>query len=289
MVPFPAGGPVDRLTRAIGQELGERWKQGVVVDNRPGGTEAIAAQMVSTAAPDGYTILVAGRESMQSSSVRKLAHDPEKDFAPVTQLVTFNMALVVPAPMPVATFDEFVAYAKSKPRMLVFATSGIGGASHDAWHDLVAETGIDMTLVPYAGVTPIINEMLGGRVDAAFGALSALQPHIAGGKLKALAIGGAQRAKSLPNVPTFDELGRGSIDATFYAGLAVPAKTPAQVVEKLARDVRDVMANPAFVAKNIDPFALAVSAHGPHAFSVFLAEDRKRHAERIKRSGRKAD
>ena len=226
---------------------------------------------------------------MQSSSVRKRPYDPEKDFAPVTQLVTFNMALVVPAPMPVATFDEFVAYAKSKPRSLVFATSGLGGASHDAWHDLVAETGIDMTLVPYAGLAPIINEMLGGRVDAAFGALSALQPHIASGKLKALAIGGTQRSKGLPNVPTFGELGHGAIDATFFAGLVVPAKTSAQVVEKLAHDVRDVMASPAFVAKNVDPFALEVSAQGPRVFSVFLAEDRKRHAERIKRSGRKAD
>lgn len=291
VVPYPAGGPIDAVARAMGQKLSERWKQTVIIDNRPGGSEVIASQVVRVAVPDGHTILVAGDPalSINQFTFKKLAYDPVHDFTPVTRLVTFNMALVVPATLPVGNLKEFVAYAKSKPGTLSFGSAGQGGPVHFSYTDLASTTGIDMTFVPYTGLAPIIQDMLGGRIDATFGALSVLHPHITAGKLKALAVGGKTRSKLLPDVPTFDELGYKGIDASFYIGLAVPSKTPADVVTKIANDVREVITTPEFISKNIDLFALEVSADGPSGFAEFLVANRKHQAQRVKLSGFQAN
>ena len=291
VVPYPPGGPIDVIARNVAIRLGEKWKQSVNVDNRPGGSEVIASQHVAGSRPDGYTILVAGDPSVSVNqfTFKKLPYDPERDFTPVIRMVSFNMAFVVPSTAPVSTMKEFITYAKSKPGALAFGSSGQGGPVHFSYTDLKSVTGVDLNFAPYPGLAPIINDMLGGRIDATFGAVGVVEPYVKAGKLKALAMGGAHRSKALPDVPTFDELGLKGIDATFFIGLVVPAKTPSDVVATIARDVREVMRAPDFVARTIDQYALDLVADDPVSFKNFLVANRVTQAARVKASGFQAN
>jgi len=287
VVPYPPGGPIDAITRAVGAKLGERWKQAVNVENKPGGSEVIAAQLVSGAAPDGYTILVAGDSSVATNlfTFKKLAYDPVKDFAPVLRMASFNMAFVVPGDMSVGSMAEFLDHAKARPASLTFGSAGQGGPVQFSYTDLHRVTGVELNFIPYQGLAPIIVDMVGGRIDSTFGAIAPLLPHIESGKLKALALGGGSRSKALPDVPTFNELGLEGIDASFYIGLVVPAKTPRDIIDFLASEVRTVMRDPAFVAATIDPYAVELVADDPESFGAFLVQNRKQQAERVKISG----
>lgn len=291
VVPYPPGGPIDAIARAVAIKLGERWKQSVNVDNRPGGSEVIASQLVINSRPDGYTILVAGDPAVAVNqfTFKNLPYDPERDFAPVIRMVNFNMAFVVPSSNPVSSMIEFLTYSKGRPGALAFGSAGQGGPVHFAYTDLKTAAGVDLNFIPYPGLAPIITDMLGGRIDATFGAVATVQPYVSSGKLKALAIGGQRRSKILPDVPTLEELGLKDVIASFYIGLVVPSKTPADVVSFIAREVREVMTTPEFIAKTIDPFAVELVADDPASFKTFLVANRKLQAARVKASGFQAN
>ena len=285
VVPYPPGGPIDALARAIAQGLSERWHEAVIVDNRAGASEIIASRFVRTAAPDGHTVLVfSGALTMNPAIFKTLPYDPEGDFTPVTRLVRFTMVLAVPASAP-ATFADWIEYVKQRPGRLAFGVPGLRGKPHLAYVELTGATGIDMPLIPYSGLSPIVAELLGGHIDATIGALSVLRTYIAQGKLRALAIGGDERSRHLPDVPTFRELGFEDLDASFYTGLALPSKAPAQVVNQLAEDVRDVMSSPTFITGVIAPHSLEVLTDGPRECSRFLVMDRMRQVRRVKALG----
>lgn len=287
VVPYTAGGPIDVIARGMAPRLSQIWKQTVIVENRPGANEAIAAQAVSTAPPDGHTILVSTEAGLTVNPLifKKLAYNPENDFTPVIRLVNFNMALVVSAKTPAANLKEFLEYAKRKDGALTFGSAGQGSPVHFAYIDLVGTTGLNMIFVPYPGLAPIVPEILAGRIDSTIGSLSVLQPHVAAGGMRALAIGGSRRSSLLPDTPTFAELGFKGIDATFFIGLVVPAKTPSATVDKIAADVRSVVSTPEFVAKNLEPFALDLVADDPRSFKEFLAVNRKQQQHRVRTSG----
>jgi tripartite-type tricarboxylate transporter receptor subunit TctC len=200
-----------------------------------------------------------------------------------------NMALFVPTSLPVNNMKEFVAYAKQNPGKIAYGSTGIGNATHLSMAWLENRTGIELNHVPYKGLAPVIQDMLGGQVQAAFGALSVLEPHIKAGKLKALAISGSDRPKMLPNLPTIIESGYENIDANFNIALLAPRDTPKELVNKIANDVRKIIREPAFREKYIDAYAFDLVASTPEEFGAYIVRDRIRQEQRIKISGAKLD
>jgi tripartite-type tricarboxylate transporter receptor subunit TctC len=291
VVPLSPGGPVDVITRAMGVKLTEIWGQPVVIDNRPGANEIVGAENVASSKGDGYTLFMATDASISQNQYlySKLPYDPINAFLPVTRVAQANMALFVPANFPANNMKEFVAYAKQNPGKIAYGSTGIGNVTHLAMAWLENRTGIELNHVPYKGLAPVIQDMLAGQVQAAFGALSVLEPHIKAGKLKALAISGSERAKMLPNLPTIIESGYENIDANFNIALLAPRDTPKEVVNKIANDVRKIIREPAFREKYIDAYAFELVASSPEDFGAYIAKDRIRQEQRIKISGAKLD
>ena len=291
VVPLSAGGPVDVITRALSARLTETWGQTVVVDNRPGANEIVGAENIATSKGDGYSLLMATDPVISQNQFlfSKLPYDPVNAFAPVTRIAVANMALFVPASMPVNTVKEFVEYAKQRPGKVAYGSTGIGNVTHLSMAWLENRAGITLNHVPYKGLAPVIQDMLSGQIEAAFGAVSVLDQHIKAGKLKALAISGAQRAKLLPNVPTLIEAGFENIDANFNIGLFAPRETPKDVVAKIAADVQRIVRDPAFRERYIDAYAFELVASSPDEFVAYATRDRVRQEQRIKISGAKLD
>jgi tripartite-type tricarboxylate transporter receptor subunit TctC len=291
VVPLSPGGPVDVITRALAVRLTEVWGQSVVIDNRPGANEIVGAENVANSKGDGYTLYMATDPSISQNQFlfSKLPYDPINAFAPVSRIALANMALFVPASLPVNNLKEFVEYAKKQPGKLPYGSTGIGNATHLSMAWLENRTGISLIHVPYKGLAPVIQDMLAGQVQAAFGALSVLEPHIKSGKIKALAISGSQRPKLLPSVPTIVESGFENIDANFNIALFAPRETSKELVAKIARDVQNIVRDPAFREKYIDGFAFDLVASTPEEFASYIVADRVRQEQRIKISGARLD
>ena len=292
VVPVPPGGPSDTFSRAIAQRLTEEWKQQVIVDNRPGAGEIIAAQMVAKSPPDGYTLLFTTEAAVMLNQFAYLkpGYDPEKDLAPVTLMATAPLVMVVPASLPVNTLDEFVALAKSrKDKPLTYGSAGIGGVLQLAMVSLAKQQNLDLVHVPYRGSVPMMQDLIAGQVDSGWVGISGAVPFVKEGKLKALVIGGNSRVKALPDTPVFRETHVPPVRADFLFGLVAPAGTPAAVNERIAASVRKVMAEPRFRETQLEPFGYEAVASSPAEFARFLARDRPVQAERVKLSGLKPE
>lgn len=291
VVPLSPGGPVDVIGRGLAARLTEMWDQSVVIDNRPGVNEIVGAENVANSRADGYSLLLATDPSISQNQFlySKLPYDPLNAFAPVSRIALANMALFVPASLPANNLKEFVEYAKARPGAVPYGSTGIGNATHLSMAWLENRTGISMIHLPYKGLAPVIQDMLAGQVQAAFGALSVVEPHIKSGKIKALAISGAQRPKLLPTVPTLVESGFENIDANFNIALFAPRNTPKDVVSKISADVAKVLREPAFREKYIDGFAFDLVAGTPDELAAYIVTDRQRQEQRIKISGAKLD
>jgi tripartite-type tricarboxylate transporter receptor subunit TctC len=287
VVPYSAGGPVDLISRALAVSLGQSWSQPVVVDNKPGANELIAAAEVARALPDGHTLVMGSDPTLSQNRFlyAKMPYDDEKAFAPVIRLAVINMALFVPAGLPVSNLQEFLAYAKARPRQLSYGSSGIGNVTHLSMAWLEKSTGIEMTHLPYKGLAPVVSDMLGSQIQAAFGAVSVVEPYVKSGKLKAIAVSGDRRAKLLPQVATFTEQGHPGIDANLTVALLAPSGTPGDVVGTIANDVRTILLQPAFREKYIDGVAFDLVADTPAQFAAYLVKDRERQLLRIQASG----
>lgn len=291
LVPYAAGGPVDALARALAAKLGALWGQQVVVDNKPGGNEVIGANQLAQSAPDGYTLMLATDPTLSLNPYlfQKLSYDPFKGLQPITRVAMSNMALIVPANFPANTLKEFVALVKAQPEKYSYGSSGQGNGTHLALAWFAKETGLSMVHVPYKGLAPVIQDMLGGNVQATVGAVSVISPFVESGKIKALAISGANRARSLPNVPTFAQAGYPWMEASFYYGLVAPAGLPPAMVDKIAADVRKVVRDKQFEKDNLDNFALEAIADTPQEFAQFLVKDRQLAAKKIQLAGARLD
>lgn len=290
IVPYPAGGPVDIIGRGLGARLSEDWKTGVLIDNRAGANEAIGASEVSRAPADGHTLLLATDSTFSQNQYlyKKLSYDPNA-LVPVSRLVFANLVLFVPNDFPASNVREFIAYARSNPNKINYGSAGMGNITHLSMAYVAKTQSLQMTHVPYKGLAPLIQDMLAGQVQAAFGVPSAVEPHIRAGKFKALAISGAKRAKLLPSVPTFAESGYPDIESSLNMGLFAPVGTPPDVVNAIAAKAREVINDPAFRKKFVDELALEPAGDSPTEFAGFIAKDKPLQKKRIELSGAQLD
>ena len=287
VVPYPPGGGIDSLSRMIGERLGQRLGQPVLIDNRPGAGTLLGADMVAKAAPDGYTLMVTSDATMTINPhlYAKLPYDPVKDFAPVTQLVLLNQLLLAHPAVPAASVKELVAYAKGHPGKLNYASYGNGSQPHLAMETLKNQASVDIVHVPYKGIPLALPAVLSGEVELTFSGAASSQAHIKAGRLKALAVGGKTRLPSLPDVPTFAEAGFPDVPANAWFGLFVPSATPREIVLKLHAEVTRILKEPEFLQKEILAKGFELVASTPEDFSTFLTTDSLRNARAVKISG----
>jgi len=251
VVPFPPGGPTDVLGRVLGQSLGETFGQTVVVDNKVGAAGNIGVDQVAKAAPDGYTIGIvpAGNVAVNPTLFPNLPYKAA-DLAPVTMLATVDNVLVVNAEtVPARTMKELLDLAANKPGALSYASPGAGSQAHLAGALLELSTGVQLLHVPYRGIAPAVNDLVGGQVSMMFAPLQTALPHIRSGKLRAIGIASQKRSPLLPDLPTIAEQGVAKFEAVSWYALMVPAGTPADIVDKLSAATMRFLALPDTRAK----------------------------------------
>jgi len=245
VVPAATGSSPDILGRNIAQKLAERWGTGAVVDNKPGASGNIGAELVSKAAPDGHTLLLTATFLATSAAIEKnLRHDPVKSFAPVVLVATSPMGFFVSTNTPVASVAEFVALAKSKPASLYYASVGNGSIHHLAMELFKLDTGIDIVHVPYKSSAGPTTDIIGGRVNAMIQPLATAASFVRSGTMKMLAVISPERSPAFPDVPTLKEAGYPNVQVASWYGLFVPAGTPAEVVARLNAEVNAFLALP---------------------------------------------
>jgi tripartite-type tricarboxylate transporter receptor subunit TctC len=250
MVGANAGGGTDVIARMLGEKFAETFKQPFVIENRPGASNTIAADMTAKAAQDGYTLLVATNTGQAiAPHMIKLAFDPLKDLTPVGLVVVVPNVLVVGDKVPAKDVAELVAIAKAKPGALRYASSGVGSTQHIAGEAFDLAAGVKTLHIPYKGSSQAHVDILGGNVEMMFDTTSSAMPHIKSGRFKPLAVTSPQRAAELPNVPTIAEAGYPAAEMTTWYGLFVTAGTPKPVVDRLAAELKRVLALPDVQAK----------------------------------------
>jgi tripartite-type tricarboxylate transporter receptor subunit TctC len=288
VVPFPPAGAVDILARVVGQKVSEKWKQSVVIENRPGGGSVLGTDIVAKSAPDGYTLLLAvTAHAVNATLVDKLPFDPVKDFATITLAATAPNILIVHPSVPASTVRELIAYAKANPHKLNFGSPGSGTAMHLSGEMFKTAAGIDVVHVPYKGTQPVLNALLAGEISYTFDAGVSLQ-HVKAGKLKAFAVTSAKRAAIAPELPTMAEAGLPGFDAQSWYGFLAPAGTPVVIVDLLSRDINESLRDPE-VRERINRIALEPLGTTPAEFEQYLKADIVKWGRVVKASGAKAD
>ena len=240
----------------------------------------------------GYTLFAATEAAltMNPHLYKKLPYNPEKDFTPISRLISVPMVFFVPKASKANTLKEFIELAKNaKGTPLTYGSSGAGGIVHLPLAMFAKQEGLEMVHVPYKGAAPLIPEVISGQIDSAVLGVSVIEQHVKSGKLKALAVSSEARSLALPDVPTFKEAGVKDIDAVFNIGLVAPAGTPAAIVEKVAADVRRILMDPEFRKTNVDAYSYVAVASTPAEYKAFLARDLKVQGERVKTSGATLD
>ena len=249
IVPFAAGGSSDIFARKIGEMLQESWGKPVIVESRAGGNAVIGSDYVARSAPDGHTILlVTDALTINAALQKSLPYDTATAFAPITMMASTPLVLVAHPSLGVKNVAELVALAKVKPATITFGSSGAGGPAHLSVELLSLRAGIKMVHVPYKGAGPALIDLVGGHISLLFNALPPTQEHIEAGKLVALGMGSPQRSAALPNLPTVAEQGFPGFEGRSWFGLAVPGKTPPEVVSKLSSEVVRLLDKPEMIA-----------------------------------------
>ena len=290
VVPFPPGGGTDLLARPIAQELSERMGQSVIVDNRGGGNGMIGADIVAKSSADGYTVMMAtsAEVALNVAVYSKMTYDPERAFAPVTEVAVSPLILVVPLALPARNVAEFIALAKQRPGQMSYASGGAGGPHNVAgeWMKLLAK--IDLIHVPYRGGGPLLTDLMGGHVDSAVAALPVVVAQVKAGRLRALAVTSAQRSPALPDVPTLSESGLSGLDVSQWWGVLVPAGTPRSIVAKLHDQVVDIIKLPNVVARMGELGAEPVGS-SPEQFRAFMHAEIAKYRKIVKLTRIKID
>ena len=262
VVPFPPGGATDVIGRVIGQKLGVALGQPVIVDNRNGAGGNIGADAVAKAAPDGYTILLGAITShsiMSTLEKATIKYNFEKDLVPVSIVGSVPLVFVVNPNVPAKTLKELIAYAKSKPGEMSFASSGAGGPQRMAGEMFKRSAGIDMIHIPYKGSGPALVDLIGGQVLTMVETVPAALPHIKSGKLRALAVTTPQRIAMLPDVPSTAEAGMPGFEVTSLFGVLVPAGTPKEIINRLNAEITKMLLLPDVKAQLLGQGAFTVT------------------------------
>jgi tripartite-type tricarboxylate transporter receptor subunit TctC len=277
VVPYPAGGVADLLPRLVAEKLTQKWGKPVIVENRAGASGNIGMAYVAQQPADGYTFALApaGNLTVNPTLFRNLPFDTARDFTPVTLLANVPNVLVVHPSVPVKTFQELIAYAKANPGKLNFASPGDGSGAHLAGELLKLDAGIDMVHVPYKGLAPAVNDLMGGQVQMMFAGVSTVLQQVKSGKLRALAIAGPHRLDALPGVPTVAESGYPGFDVTSWYGIVAKSGTPPAIIKKVQVDMAQALKEPD-VAKKLADLGLEPVGDTPQEFgAVIQAESRK--------------
>jgi tripartite-type tricarboxylate transporter receptor subunit TctC len=286
---FPPGSALDTVARLLGQRLAESLGKPVVVENVAGAAGNIAADRVAKAAPDGYTLALAGNGQLViNPSLYKLPYDPVKDFVPISQVAVTSSILVVHNAVPAKNVQELVALAKAQPGGLTFAASGSGSSPQIAGALFKTRAGIDIREVPYKGAPSAIPDLLGGRVTMMFGPIQSVLPLVREGKLRALAVTSLRRSSVAPELPTVDESGLPGFEATLWQGLLAPAGTPATIVRKLHLETVKALALPDLRAK-LAELGFEIIGNSPDEFATIIKSETPKWAKLIKESGTKPD
>jgi len=285
---FPAGGAGDIVARLIGQWLQERFGQPFIIENRPGAGTNIATDLVVKAVPDGYTLLLAtNANAINATLYDNLNFNFIRDIAPVASLSRTPLVMEVNPAFPAKTVPEFIAYSKANPGKINMASGGIGAPSHVSGELFEMMAGINMIHVPYRGSPPAITALLGGQVQVMFDTMSTSIEHIRAGKLLALAVTTATRSAELPNVPTVGQFLPG-YEASGWSGVGVPKNTPAEVIEKLNREITAGLADPNIKTRLADLGAVPIPMT-PADFGKLIADDTEKWGKVVKFAGIKPE
>jgi tripartite-type tricarboxylate transporter receptor subunit TctC len=283
IVTYPPGGPTDVVARAIGAKLTAEWGQQIVIDNRAGAGGVIGTELAAKAVPDGYTLLFGTSAGLTINPAlsNKLPYDAVKDFAPVSLLVLNPQLLVVNIAVPANSVKELIALAKARPGQLNYASVGQGSPNHLGMELLKALAGIEMMHVPYKGTGPALTDLLGGQIQLMFNSMPSVLPLVAGGKLKALAVGSARRCAAIPDIPTVAEAGVAGFENVTWYGMFAPARTPHEIIVKLNKLVVRILAEPEMAQRLVSQGAEPRSST-PEELTRFMHVESERWKKVIK-------
>jgi len=289
VVPFPAGGIADLYARLIGARVGERWGQPVLVENRTGAGGNIGADAVAKSAPDGYTLVMGsfGTHAVNVSLFASLPYDPVRDFAPIALVLEAEGLLVLHPSVPAQSVLDLIAYARSHPGELTFASAGMGTASHLAGELFKTMARVEMTHVPYKGNVPAITDLLAGQTSLLFGTMPTVLPHAKAGKLRAIATIGSTRSAAAPELPTVAETIPG-FEVNNWIGLLAPAGTSADIVRKWSAEVNTIMQGADLKSRLLAEGA-RFAPNTPERFAAFIKSEIAKWAPVVKASGARAD
>lgn len=284
VVPFPPGGGIDILIRAVGVELATKWGQPVVIDNRAGGGTLIGADNVARSPADGHTLLATVNQTMTSNRYlyKSLPYDPDKSFTPVMEMVESEQLIVAHATVPAKDLREFVALARREPAKYPYGSFGRGTQPHLLFALMNKREGTDLTHIPYKGVAQLMTAVAAGEVAVSTGSGSVAGGLMKSGRMKALAITSKQRSPQFPDVPTAQEQGYGYLNASIWYGLFAPAGTPQPIVDKINADIGAILRDPAFAEKNATSRGLRVVAGTSQQFQASIREEAAAVGEMIK-------
>jgi tripartite-type tricarboxylate transporter receptor subunit TctC len=286
VVPYPAGGPTDAIARIVAQDLAGALGQNVIVDNRAGASGAVGTRSVARGEADGHTIVFGNNQTHGNNMflLKEPGYDAVKDFAPLAGVGAFEHAFVVRNDLPAANIQELIALAKKDPGKLNYGSTGVGSGSHLSTELFMVRTGIKMTHVPFRGAAPLVQELVGGRIDVANSTLPSVLSQIQSGALRALAVASPQRNAAIPNVPTLREQGITNADADSWAAFFAPAGVPKPALDKLSAAILASLNKPA-VRDAIVKIGFTMNVRDPAAFAPYHAQEIRTWKEIIEAAG----
>jgi tripartite-type tricarboxylate transporter receptor subunit TctC len=278
IAPWPAGGAVDTLCRIFAAKLTDRLGKSVIVENRPGAGSVLGVAAAARAAPDGYTMVMAGSASLASTVTiyKKLPYDPMKEFSPLALITRIPFVLVVNPSLPVKTVPELIALAKKEPGRLSYASGGPGSPHHLFMELFKSMTGTQMLHVPYKGTAPAINDVIGGQVPVMFGDVVASLPLATSGKVRALAVSSSIRLPSAPDIPTVAEAGVPGFEGVGWVMIVAPAHTPKPIVDRLHTELKSIAAMPEIQKQMIALGTIPIESPAPDTQQEFIDSEIER-------------
>ncbi len=287
VVPFPPGGGIDVLVRAVAVELSARWGQPVVVENKGGAGSLIGAEAVARAAPDGYTLMATVNQTFTANRFlyKSLPYDPDRSFAPITLMVQSDHFLLAKSALPAKDLRELVALAKPEQARLNYGSFGSGSQPHLVFETLDQQEKLRIAHIPYRGIAPLLTALSAGEVDLATGSAGVAGPLLRAGKIKALAVAGKRRSPQFPDVPTTAEQGYPDLIASIWYGLFAPAGTPPEVINRIGADVRAVLLQPVFAEQQAKAKGLDVVNSTPQELATTIRDETKTVGAMIRSAG----
>lgn len=290
VVPFPAGGPTDIVARPLAHDLSAQLKQTVVIENKGGAGGAIAADSVAKSPADGYTLLVGtvGTQAINAALYKKLPYDPAVDFTPLGVVAAAPVAIVVNAKSPYQTLADLVAAAKKKPASISFGSAGNGTPGHLTGEMFSTAAGIKFAHIPYRGSAPAVTDLLGQQIEVMFDPVQSVLPHIQSGKLRVLAISGAQRSPVLPQVPTVAESGYKQFEAEAWWAIYAPANLPAAIASQLSKNIAEIVASASF-RERLTSLGVTPVSIPPGPYTKFGRNELEKWGKAVHESGAQID